>query len=117
MENNNNKSQAEIYREERKARLAKEAAKKAKKSPKLSRTKKIAGKVIAIVLAVVLVIGAVGGALNFFGVPQKIIKVKAGDNKEYSFTLAEFNYYYFLTWANYQQSAAQYVYSASLHTF
>ena len=41
MENNNNKSQAEIYREERKARLAKEAAKKAKKSPKLSKTKKI----------------------------------------------------------------------------
>lgn len=108
MENNNNKSQAEIYREERKARLAKEAAKKAKKSPKLSRTKKIAGKVIAIVLAVVLVIGAVGGVLNFFGVPQKIIKVKAGDNKEYSFTLAEFNYYYFLTWSNYQQAAAQY---------
>lgn len=108
MENNNNKSQAEIYREERKARLAKEAAKKAKKSPKLSRTKKIAGKVIAIVLAVVLVLGAVGGILNFFGAPQKIIKVKAGDNNEYSFTLAEFNYYYFLTWANYQQSAAQY---------
>ncbi|MGN0568965.1 MAG: peptidylprolyl isomerase [Candidatus Fimenecus sp.] len=108
MENNNNKSQAEIYREERKARLAKEAAKKAKKSPKLSKTKKIAGRVIAIVLAVVLVFGAVGGILNFFGAPQKVIKVKAGDNKEYSFTLAEFNYYYFLTWSNYQQTAVQY---------
>ena len=35
----NNKTQAEIYREERKERLAKAAAKQAKKSPKLSKTK------------------------------------------------------------------------------
>ena len=49
---NNNKSQAEIYREERKARLAKEAEKKAKKSPQLSKTKKVVFKLL--VLRVVL---------------------------------------------------------------
>ena len=103
----NNKTQAEIYREERKERLAKAAAKQAKKSPKLSKTKKIAGKVIAIVLAVVVALGAVGGILNFFGVPQKVLKVSIGDS-DYSFSVAEFNYYYYNTWYNYHSTAYQY---------
>ena len=103
----NNKTQAEIYREERKERLAKAAAKQAKKSPKLSKSKKIAGKVIAIVLAVVVALGAVGGVLNFFGVPQKVLKVSIGDS-DYSFSVAEFNYYYYNTWYNYHNTAYQY---------
>lgn len=103
----NNKTQAEIYREERKERLAKAAAKQAKKSPKLSKTKRIAGKVIAIVLAVVVALGAVGGILNFFGVPQKVLKVSIGDS-DYSFSVAEFNYYYYNTWYNYQNQSYQY---------
>ena len=103
----NNKTQAEIYREERKERLAKAAAKQAKKSPKLSKTKRIAGKVIAIVLAVVVALGAVGGVLNFFGVPQKVLKVSIG-NSDYSFSVAEFNYYYYNTWYNYHSTAYQY---------
>lgn len=107
MENNTNKSQAEIYREERKERLAKAAAKNAKKSPKLSKAKKIAGKVIAIVLAVVVALGAIGGILNFFGTPEKVLKVSTAE-KEYSFTLGEFNYYYFNVWSNFQSQAYQY---------
>ncbi len=103
----NNKTQAEIYREERKERLAKAAAKQAKKSPKLSKSKKIAGKVIAILLAVVVALGAIGGVLNFFGTPQKVLKVSVGDS-DYSFTIAEFNYYYYNTWYNYQSTAYQY---------
>ncbi len=103
----NNKTQAEIYREERKERLAKAAEKQAKKSPKLSKSKKIAGKVIAIVLAVVVALGAVGGVLNFFGVPQKVLKVSIGDS-DYSFSVAEFNYYYYNTWYNYHNTAYQY---------
>lgn len=104
---NNNKSQAEIYREERKARLAKAAAKNAKKSPKVTRAKKIAGRVIAIVLAVVLVLGAVIGTLNFFGVPQKVLKVSVAE-KSYSFTLAEYNYYYYNIWYQFMNTAYQY---------
>ena len=104
---NNNKSQAEIYREERKERLAKAAAKNAKKSPKATQAKKIVGKVIAIVLAVVLVLGAIIGTLNFFGVPQKVLKVSA-EEKEYSFTLAEYNYYYYTIWYQFMNTAYQY---------
>ena len=105
---NNNKSQAEIYREERKARLAKEAAKKAKKSPALSKTKKLVGKIIAIVLAVAIGLGAIGGILNFFGVPQKVMKISVTEDTTCSFSVAEFNFYYYTIWNNYSQYAQQY---------
>ncbi len=110
---NNNKSQAEIYREERKERLAKTAAKNAKKNPAISKAKKIIGKVIAVVLAVVIVFGAVGGVLNFFGTPQKVIKVSVAGDKNYSFSLAEFNYFYYFVWQNIQNTAYQYEYQYS----
>ena len=106
----NNKSQAEIYREERKARLAKEAEKKAKKSPKISKTKKLVSKVIAIVLAIAIGIGAFGGILNFFGIPQKIVKIKVADDTTCSFTVAEFNFFYFNVWSNLCSTAEQYAY-------
>ncbi len=102
-----NKTQAEIYREERKERLAKAAAKQAKKSPKISKKKKVAAKVIAIVLAVVVGLGAFGGILNFFGVPQKVISVAVGDS-EYKFTLAEYNYHFYNVWYTYHSTAYQY---------
>lgn len=103
----NNKSQAEIYREERKERLAKAAAKQAKKSPKLSKSKRVAVKVIAIVLAVVVALGALGGILNFFGVPHKALKLSIGDS-EYKYSIAEYNYYYYNIWYSYQTAAYQY---------
>ncbi len=109
---NNNKSQAEIYREERKERLAKTAAKKAK-NPGLTKAKKIIGKVIAVVLAVAIVFGAVGSVLNFFGTPQKVIKVSVAGNKDYSFSLAEFNFFYYLVWSQIQNTAYQYEYQYS----
>lgn len=104
---NNNKSQAEIYREERKERLAKAASKNAKKSPAFTKAKKIIGKVIAIVLAIVIAVGAVGGVLNFFGVPQRTIKISAGE-KDYAFTLAEFNFFYYSVWNQIENTAYQY---------
>lgn len=103
----NNKTQAEIYREERKERLAKAAAKKAKKSPAVEKTKKIVTKVIAIVLAVVIGLGAIYGILDFFGAPQKMLKVSV-DGTDYKFSLAEYNYYYYSLAMNYIQSANQY---------
>lgn len=106
---NNNKSQAEIYREERKARLAKEAEKKAKKSPQLSKAKKVVGKVIAIVLAVAIGLGALGGILNFFGIPQKVIKIDVKDTT-CKFTVAEFNFFYYNVWNNLCSTAQQYAY-------
>lgn len=104
---NNNKTQAELYREERKERLAKAAAKNAKKSPKSVKTQKMVKKVIAIVLAVVIALGAVMGVLNFFDVPQKAIKISI-DGIESKISLAEINYFYFQTWSQSYSTAAQY---------
>lgn len=103
----NNKTQAELYREERKERLAKAAAKKAKKSPAVAKTKKILTKVVAIVLAVVIGISAIYGVLNFFGTPHKMFKVTIADT-ECKFSLAEYNYYYRTLASNYQSTAYQY---------
>ncbi len=104
---NNNKSQAELYREERKERLAKAAAKNAKKSPVSIKAQKTAKKVIAIVLAVVIALGAVVGVLNFFDIPQKTVKVSI-DGIESKISLAEINYFYFQVWSQYYSTAAQY---------
>ncbi len=108
---NNKKSQAELYREERKERLAKAAEKNAKKAPKAMKAKKLATKIIAVVLAVVVGLGAVYGVLSFLDVPEKVIKVSidnADGSKTYKFNAGEFNYYYFTTWLNFYQQAMQY---------
>lgn len=104
---NNNKSQAELYREERKERLAKAAAKNAKRSPQSIKATKTAKKVISIVLAVVIAFGAVAGVLNFFDVPQKAIKISI-DGIKSKISLAEINYFYFQTWTQSYSNAMQY---------
>ena len=104
---NNNKTQAEIYREERKERLAKAAAKNAKKSPKTMKAKRIAKKVVSIVLAVAIALAAVGGVLNFFDVPEKTIKVSV-DGIDTKISLAEINYYYYQSWYQFFSYAQQY---------
>lgn len=93
MENNQvEKSQAELYREERKNRMEKAAKKNAKKSPQAAKAKKIIGKVVAIVLAVAVCLAALYGIFNFFGLPQKVLTAaKIGDERV---TLAKYNYYY-----------------------
>ncbi len=104
---NNNKSQAELYREERKERLAKAAAKNAKRSPKSIKASKTAKKVISIVLAVVIALGAIVGVLTFFDVPQKAVKISIDGIKD-KISLAEINYFYFQTWSQSYSTSAQY---------
>ncbi len=104
---NNNKSQAELYREERKERLAKAAAKNAKKTPMSVKTQKTVKKVVSIVLAVVIAFSAVAGVLNFFDIPQKTVKVSI-DGLKAKISLAEINYFYFQTWMQSFNTAAQY---------
>ena len=104
---NNNKSQAELYREERKERLAKAAAKNAKRSPQSIKASQTAKKVISIVLAVVIAFGAVAGVLNFFDVPQKAIKISI-DGIKSKISLAEINYFYFQTWTQSYSNTMQY---------
>ncbi len=104
---NNNKSQAELYREERKERLAKAAAKNAKRSPKSIKASQTVKKVISIVLAVVVALGAVVGVLTFFDVPQKAVKISI-DGIKSKISLAEINYFYFQTWSQSYSNAVQY---------
>lgn len=107
MENNHaEKSQAELYREERKKRMAAAAKKNAKKSPQVQKAKHIAGKVIGIVVAVALVLGAVYAVLNFFGVPQKVLTAaKIGDERV---SIAKYNLYYMDIYMGIAQQSQQY---------
>lgn len=100
------KSQAELYREERKKRMAAAAKKNAKKSPQLQKAKRVAGKVLGIVIAVALVLGAVYAVLNFFGVPQRVITVaKVGDER---ISIAKYKIYYMDIYMNLSQQSKQY---------
>lgn len=82
MANKNEKSQAELYREERKARQAKIAKKREKKSPKRIAMEQKLVKAIPIVIAAVAVVFAIGWFLNFMGVPQRMTTVMTvGDTK------------------------------------
>ena len=104
--NQTEKSQAELYREERKQRMAKESGKKAKKSPQAAKIGKIVSKVISIVIVAAIVIGALAGVLNFFGVPQKVLtSVKYGSTKV---SVAKYNFYYMSIYNNVSQTAKQY---------
>ncbi len=91
MANNEMKTNAEIYREQRKERLAKAAKKK-------SHGKR--DKIIGIIVKVVCILVALGFVLTFtanaltkvFYVPQKVLTAATyGDQK---LTVAEYNYYY-----------------------
>ena len=103
---NNNKTQAEILREERKQRLAKAAVKKGKRTPKWVKAL-IATNVLPIILALVLAISAITGVLFFFDVPQKVISISV-DGIEENISLAEINYYYFQNWTQMYSTSAQY---------
>ena len=98
--NETTKSKAEIYREERKARIAKAAKQNAKSIEKRTTLAKIAKKVVAIAL-VVAIVGGIGWTLiDNLGVVEKYTTaLKVGDTKV---STAEFNYYYSM---QYQQAA------------
>ncbi|MBQ8015786.1 MAG: hypothetical protein IJ264_06345 [Clostridia bacterium] len=98
--NESSKSKAEIYREERKARIAKAAKQNAKSIEKRTTAAKIAKKVVAIVLAVAIVGGIAWKLVDELGVIERFATaVEIGDTK---ISAAEYNYYYS---AQYQQTA------------
>lgn len=91
MANNEIKTNAEIYREQRKARLAKAAKKK--KSGKGDKALSILIKIVCIAIVAALVLYFVGQMLtSVLCVPQKVLSAATyGDEK---LTVAEYNYYY-----------------------
>lgn len=97
------KNAAELYREERKARIAKAAKKNSKKSIS-SNVGKTAGKVIAIVVAVALIAGIGAFAVNRSGVLlRNTVAFTVGDREV---SQAEYSYYYQSMYNTYAQYAA-----------
>ncbi len=98
--NESSMSKAEVYREERKARIAKAAKKNAKSIEKRTAAAGILKKVVAIVLAVAIVGGIAWKVVDSLGIIERAVTaVNIGDEK---ITAAQFNYYYT---AQYQQMA------------
>ena len=91
MANNEIKTNAEIYREQRKARLAKAAKKK--KHGKGDKIVGIIAKVICIILIAGIVLYGAGKMLtDVFTLPQKVLTAATYNGDK--LTVAEYNYYY-----------------------
>ena len=85
------KSKAELYREERKARLQK-AAKRNKKKPISPETGKRIGKAIGVIVIVALVVAIAAFVVNYTGLIEKnTTAVMVGEEK---ISQAEYGYYY-----------------------
>lgn len=105
MANNEIKTNAEIYREQRKERL--EKASKKKHSAKKDKAVRIIIKTLAIILCVSLVGWFAGNLLlNVFNVPQKVLSVATYDDEKLS--AAEYNYYYMSLYNQIYQMAYEY---------
>lgn len=105
MSNNEIKTNAEIYREQRKERL--EKASKKKHSAKKDKAVRIIIKTLAIILCVSLVGWFAGNLLlNVFNVPQKVLSVATYDDEKLS--AAEYNYYYMSLYNQIYQMAYEY---------
>lgn len=103
----NEKSKAEQYRDERKARIAKAAKKNAHNMEKNTAAKKIVGKVISIIIIAALVLTLGGWGLSYYGVPQRLIPIgKVGSN--ISVSVAEYEFYYMRAYNNLVNQVQQY---------
>lgn len=114
----NEKSKAEQYRDERKARIAETAKKNAKNMEKKNTAKKLASRIISIVLAAAVVLAALGLTLNYYGAIERVAPLgKVGSEQNVS--VAEYEYYYMQTYnrlVNYAQYYKSYGYDYGYDT-
>ncbi len=103
----NEKSKAELYRDERKARIAEAAKKNAKNMEKQNTAKKLFKKVVSIVLAAAIALGAVGVVFNYFGAWERLINI-GGVGAEQKVSIAEYEYYYWQIYYNHVYQVSQY---------
>lgn len=96
----NEKSKAEQYRDERKARIAKAAKQNAKGIEKRSAAKKVVGRVISVILVAAIAIGIVGSTLNYYGVWDRTIVIGGVGEDNVKVTAAEYEYYYMTVYNN-----------------
>ena len=104
----NEKSKAEQYRDERKARIAKAAKQNAKGMEKRNAARKAAGKVISIVLVAAIAVGIVGLALNYYGVWQRAIVIGGVGEDNVKVSCAEYEYYYMSVYNKLLSQMSQY---------
>ena len=101
----NEKSKAELYREERKARIAAAAKRNAKKSRKHPNAGKTIGKIVGIVLIVAVVCGIGWLIVDNTGlIPNMQTAMVVGDNKV---SVTEYGYMYYMQYQNTVQQAQQ----------
>lgn len=101
----NEKQNLDSYRQERKERIAKQNKAAAKKSNSHSGAKSVMGKIFSGIVAVAVAVAIIFGSLNFFGVPQRVVKAVTIDGESYS--MSELSVYYmqiFNNYANYSYS-------------
>ncbi|MBQ7961436.1 MAG: peptidylprolyl isomerase [Clostridia bacterium] len=102
----NERDALEAYRQERKARIAKQTKSYAKKSNSHQQAKSVTGKVVGAVIAVAVVVAMLAGILSFFAVPEKLTKAVVIDGKGYS--MSEVSCYYMQMFNNVTQTARSY---------
>lgn len=107
------KSKAELYRQERKERIAGAAKKNSKRSRKHPNAGKIVGRVIGTVLVVAVIAGAAFGILKSAGVFARMqTAFTVGEDK---ISVAEYGYMYYMQYQQIvnsaQQSESQYGYN------
>ncbi|MBQ7542337.1 MAG: peptidylprolyl isomerase [Clostridia bacterium] len=99
------KSKAELYREERKERIASAAKKNAKKSRRHPGAGRVVGRVIGILLIVAIVGGAVFGVLKTTGAIARMqTAFTVGSHKV---SVAEYGYMYYMQYQNTANQAQQ----------
>lgn len=102
----NNQNKAELYRQERKERLAKAAKKNAKNIEKKTAVRSAVKKVIAIVLIAVIALGCLTGILNYCGIIQRAVQIGYVGSEKLSYS--EYTYYYYKVYNQVVQTAGQY---------
>lgn len=102
----NNQNKAELYRQERKERLAKAAKKNAKNIEKKTAVRSAVKKVIAIVLIAVIALGCLTGILNYCGIIQRAVQIGYVGSEKLSYS--EYTYYYYKVYNQIYNTASQY---------
>ncbi len=102
----NEKEVLDSYRQERKDRIAKQSKQANKKSNSHVKGKAFMGKVAKVLVSVVVIVAVLAASLNYFGVPQRLIKSVTIDGESYS--MSELSCYYMQVYNYYAYYAYYY---------
>ncbi len=104
--NESSKSKAELYREERKERLAKAAKKNSKNIKARTTAVEFAKKAISVLVVAAIVVGLGWAVVDHFGIVEKYSTALTVNGEKVS--VAEYNYYYYMAYQTYAQNEYSY---------